>query len=52
VNQPFSAKGLEDWTIAHDMIYDAIRSVDSDTNIVMEDGYKLEEDTAILKNPS
>jgi hypothetical protein len=43
LNEPFSAKGVEDWTKAHDMIYDAIRSIDSDTIIVMEDGYKLEE---------
>ncbi len=44
LNEPFSAKGLEDWIIAHDMIYDAIRSIDSETIIVMEDGYKLEDD--------
>lgn len=44
LNEPFSAKGVDDWTIAHDMIYDAIRSVDAHTIIIMEDGYKLEED--------
>jgi aryl-phospho-beta-D-glucosidase BglC (GH1 family) len=42
LNEPFSAKGVEDWTAAHDLIYDAIREVDPDTIIVMEDGYKLE----------
>ncbi len=42
LNEPFSAKGLKDWSEAHDRIYDAIREVDSDTIIVMEDGYKLE----------
>lgn len=44
LNEPFSARGVEDWTQAHDLIYDAIREVDSDTIIVMEDGYKLEFD--------
>ena len=44
LNEPFSAKGLKEWTAAHDLIYDAIREVDPDTIIVMEDGYKLEFD--------
>jgi aryl-phospho-beta-D-glucosidase BglC (GH1 family) len=42
LNEPFSARGVEDWTTAHDLIYDAIREVDPDTIIIMEDGYKLE----------
>ncbi|GMV94735.1 MAG: hypothetical protein AMXMBFR82_45130 [Candidatus Hydrogenedentota bacterium] len=42
LNEPFSAKGVDDWTAAHDRIYDAIREVDPDTIIIMEDGYKLE----------
>lgn len=43
LNEPYSAKGADDWTRAHDQMYDAIREVDPDTIIVMEDGYKLEE---------
>lgn len=42
LNEPFSAEGVADWSAAHDLIYDAIRAVDPDTIIVMEDGYKLE----------
>ena len=42
LNEPFSAANTEEWTKAHDMMYDAIRAVDPDTIIVMEDGYKLE----------
>ncbi len=42
LNEPFSAKGIEDWTKAHDLMYDMIREVDTDTIIIMEDGYKLE----------
>jgi len=43
LNEPFSARDVQNWTEAHDLIYDAIRSVDARTIIVMEDGYKLEE---------
>ena len=43
LNEPYSAKGVEDWQHAHDLMYDAIREVDPDTIVVMEDGYKLEE---------
>ncbi|MCC6154916.1 MAG: cellulase family glycosylhydrolase [Candidatus Hydrogenedentes bacterium] len=43
LNEPYSARGLDDWTRTHDLMYDAIREVDPDTIIVMEDGYKLEE---------
>lgn len=43
LNEPFSARDVQNWTAAHDLIYDAIRSVDAHTIIVMEDGYKLEE---------
>ena len=42
LNEPFSAKGVEDWTAAHDRIYDAIREAAPETIIVMEEGYKLE----------
>lgn len=42
INEPFSAADTEEWTSAHDLIYDAIRAEDPDTIIVMEDGYKLE----------
>lgn len=42
LNEPFSAEGVEDWTKAHALIYDAIREADPDTIIVMEDGFKLE----------
>jgi GNAT superfamily N-acetyltransferase len=43
LNEPFSARDVQNWTEAHDLIYDAIRSVDTRTIIVMEDGYKLED---------
>ena len=43
LNEPFSAKDVQNWTEAHDLIYCAIRSVDARTIIVMEDGYKLED---------
>jgi aryl-phospho-beta-D-glucosidase BglC (GH1 family) len=43
LNEPFSARDVRNWTEAHDLIYDAIRSVDARTIIVMEDGYKLED---------
>ncbi|MBX7258504.1 MAG: glycoside hydrolase family 5 protein [Candidatus Hydrogenedentes bacterium] len=43
LNEPYSAKGLDDWTHAHDLLYKSIREVDPDTIIVMEDGYKLED---------
>ncbi len=42
LNEPFSASDVENWTQAHDLIYDAIRKVDAETIVVMEDGYKLE----------
>jgi hypothetical protein len=42
LNEPFSARDTENWTEAHDLIYDAIREVDPDTIVIMEDGYKLE----------
>ena len=43
LNEPFSARDVRNWTEAHDLIYDAIRSVDGRTILVMEDGYKLED---------
>ncbi|MCX8090792.1 MAG: glycoside hydrolase family 5 protein [Verrucomicrobiae bacterium] len=43
LNEPFSARDVQQWTAAHDRIYRAIRAVDPHTIIVMEDGYKLEE---------
>lgn len=43
LNEPFSADGVEDWAEVHNGIYEAIRSVDSNHIIMMEDGYKLEE---------
>jgi endoglucanase len=42
LNEPFSAKDVQNWTAAHDLIYDAIRSVSPNVILVMEDGYKLE----------
>ena len=42
LNEPFSATGTENWAEAHDLLYDAIREVDPDTIVIMEDGYKLE----------
>lgn len=44
LNEPFSAKDPANWSEAHDLIYRAIREVDGRTIIVMEDGYKLEEE--------
>jgi len=44
LNEPFSADDVSDWTAAHDLIYDAIREVDPETIVIMEDGYKLEFD--------
>ncbi len=44
LNEPFSAKGCEDWTRVHDGIYKAIREADPQTLIIMEEGYKLEEE--------
>lgn len=43
LNEPFSAADLKNWSDAHDQLYDAIRSVDTKTIVMMEDGYKLEE---------
>lgn len=43
LNEPYSATDVANWTEAHDRMYDAIRSVDTKTIVVMEDGYKLEE---------
>jgi hypothetical protein len=43
LNEPFSAKDLEEWKRVHDGIYRAIRSVDDRHIIIMEDGYKLED---------
>lgn len=43
LNEPFSAKDRKAWSDVHDLIYQAIRGVDTKTIIVMEDGYKLEE---------
>lgn len=43
LNEPFSAKGVEDWSRVHDGIYKAIRSTGDRHIIMMEDGYKLEE---------
>jgi len=43
LNEPFSAKDPRAWIDVHDMIYRAIRGVDTNTIIIMEDGYKLEE---------
>ena len=43
LNEPFSARDVQNWTEAHDLIYDAIRSVDAPHHLVMEDGYKLED---------
>lgn len=42
LNEPASAKGVDDWAAAHDLLYRAIRSVDPETIIIMEEGYKLE----------
>ena len=42
LNEPFSAKDQQNWSDAHDLLYDAIRKVDKQTIVVMEDGYKLE----------
>jgi endoglucanase len=42
LNEPFSAADTAEWARAHDLLYDAIREVDPDTIIVMEDGYKHE----------
>ena len=42
LNEPFSAVDTQNWTEAHDLLYDAIREVDKNTIIIMEDGYKLE----------
>jgi hypothetical protein len=44
LNEPFSAKRYEDWTRVHDGIYKAIREADPQTLVVMEDGYKLEDE--------
>lgn len=43
LNEPYSAKDVERWSQVHDSIYRAIRAVDPGKIIVMEDGYKLEE---------
>ncbi len=42
LNEPFSATDTDNWAEAHDLLYDAIREVDPDKIVVMEDGYKLE----------
>lgn len=44
LNEPYSAKDLAHWSEVHDLLYRAIREVDTKTIIVMEDGYKLEEE--------
>ncbi len=49
LNEPYSAQNVQNWSTAHDQLYDAIRAVDTKTIIVMEDGYKLEE-TPYLKH--
>lgn len=49
LNEPASALGREDWIEVHDGIHDAIRSVDPRHVIVMEDGYKLEEEPFLSK---
>lgn len=43
LNEPFGAPDPGGWTAAHALVYDAIREVDPDTIIVMEDGYKVED---------
>lgn len=44
LNEPFSAKDAKDWARVHGAIYNAIRGADPDHIIVMEDGYKLEDE--------
>jgi len=43
LNEPFSAKDTSDWIRVHDVLYKAIRKVDTRHLIQMEDGYKLED---------
>lgn len=42
LNEPFSAKDLDDWVRVQDTLYRTIRRGDPDGIVVMEDGYKLE----------
>lgn len=44
LNEPFSAQDRADWLRVHDALYEAIRAVDPNKIIVMEDGYKLEDE--------
>ena len=49
LNEPAGAEDIDEWTRAHDRLYRAIREVDPDRLIVMEDGYKTEEPRYALK---
>ena len=42
LNEPFSAADQQNWADVHDVLYDAIREVDPQKIVIMEDGYKLE----------
>ena len=49
LNEPAGAPDISTWGKAHDGMYRAIRAVDADRLIVMEDGYKTEEPRYFLK---
>jgi hypothetical protein len=49
LNEPASARDIDEWYKVHEGIYQAIREVDARHMIIMEDGYKSEELPYLMK---